>query len=146
MDIFNMILSALSAGLDELFPNIPVYTEWVPNKLPNRCFLIGFAGDVNVTRELGGRVNASGILDIAYLPPEKADELEIKKELNKTFATISLQLNQLTFTGCSLRLRKHTRHDDGDELHDLCDFTTSLYPVDETPKVKTVDIDKEDLK
>ena len=34
MDIFNIILSALSTGLDGLYPDIPVYTEWVPDKLP----------------------------------------------------------------------------------------------------------------
>ncbi|WP_283606494.1 phage tail terminator family protein [Faecalispora anaeroviscerum] len=146
MDIFNMILSALSVGLDGIYPDIPVYTEWVPDKLPARCFLIGFAGDVDVTKELGGRVNVSGKLDITYLPPEKTEEMKIKKELNKVFATISLQLRQLTFSGCALKLRNHTRHDDGDELHDLCDFTTLLHPVDETPKIKNIDIDKGELK
>lgn len=146
MDIFNLILSALSTGLDELYPDVPIYSEWIPDKLPARCFLIGFAGDVDVTTELGGRVNVSGKLDIAYLPPEKADELKIKKELNEVFANISLQMMALRTEGCSLRLRNHTRHDDGDELHDLCDFSTYLYPIDNTPKVKTIDIDKEDLK
>ena len=146
MDIFNLILSALSAGLDELYPDVPIYSEWIPDKLPARCFLIGFAGDVDVTTELGGRVNVSGKLDIAYLPPEKANELEVKKELNKVFANISLQLKDLRTEDCSLRLQNHTRHDDGDELHDLCDFTTFLYPVDKTPKIKDIDIDKEALK
>lgn len=146
MDIFNLILSALSTGLDELYPDVPIYSEWIPDKLPARCFLIGFAGDVDVTTELGGRVNVSGKLDIVYLPPEKTEELEIKKELNGVFATISLQLKNLQAEGFSLRLLGHTRHDDGDELHDLCDFSTYLYSVDNTPKIKDIEIGKGDLK
>lgn len=146
MDIFNMILAALSLGLDELYPEIPIYPEWIPEKLPQRCFLIGFAGNVDVARELGGRVNASGKLDITYLPPEKAEDLMIKKELNSIFSTICLQLTSIRTAEASLRLRGHTRHDDGDELHVLCDFSTFLYPVDETPEIKTINIDKGELK
>ncbi|GEM_PF-1921916 len=146
MDIYNQILAALSTGLDGLYPDVPIYTEWVPDQLPAHCFLIGFAGDVSVINELGGRLKVSGQLDIAYLPPEKTEESEIKKELNGVFAAVSLQLRQLSYSGLTLKLQSHTRHDDGDELHDLCDFTTFLYPVDDTPKIKNIDIDKEALK
>ena len=34
MDILNIILSALSRGLDEIFPDVPVYAELVPEGLP----------------------------------------------------------------------------------------------------------------
>nr|WP_319487243.1 hypothetical protein [uncultured Caproiciproducens sp.] len=146
MDIFNIILAALSAGIDALYPDASIYSEWVPNKLPPRCFLIGFAGQVSVSEELGSRMKVSGKLDISYVPPEKQNDLEIKKELNEKFATLSLQLRLIQYSGCSLKLRNHTRHDDGDELHDLCDFSVFLYPVDNTPKVKNINIDKEDLK
>lgn len=140
-----MILAALSTGIDGLYPDIPVYSEWVPGELPKRCFLIGFAGDTDVKGELGGRVKVSGKLDITYLPPEEAEDLKVKKELNTIFSTICLQLTSIHTEGVSLKLRNHTRHDDGDELHDLCDFTTFLYPVDDTPALKNLD-DKGGLK
>lgn len=146
MDIFNITLTALSIGLDELYPDIPIYPEWVPDKLPQRCFLIGFAGNVDVTRELGGRVKAAGKLDVTYLPPEKTEDLKIRRELNEIFSTICLQLTSIHAEGVTLKLRGHTRHDDGDELHILCDFSTFLYPIDETPKIASIDIDKGELK
>jgi hypothetical protein len=146
MDIFNICLAALSKGLDGLYPDIPVYPEWIPDKLPERCFLIGFAGNTDVTRELGGRARVSGKFDITYLPSKKINDLKIKNELNKIFAALSLQLTQITNNGCTLKLLNHTRHDDGDELHDLCDFSTYLYPIDNTPKIRNIDIDKGALK
>lgn len=43
MDGLNVILAAVSVGLGSFFPNVPVYPELVPEKVPERCFLIGFA-------------------------------------------------------------------------------------------------------
>lgn len=146
MDILNLILAALSTGLDELYPDIPIHSEWVPDKLPPRCFLIGFAGQVDVKKELGSRTKVSGTLDISYLPPEKKDETEVKKELNSVFANLSLQMNIIRYQNIVLKLQSHVRHDMDDVMHDLCAFSTFLYRQNETPKIKTIDIDKEELK
>lgn len=148
MDILNHILSSLSVGLDQLFPDIPIYTEVVPSRVPPRCFLIGYAGGVDIRRELLGRTKVSGKLDITYLAPPLEDNLEIKQELNRVYALLALYLTKIENDTIRLCLRKHRRQDDGSDgiLHDLCDFDTFLLQIDHTPAIGTVDITEERLK
>lgn len=146
MDILNDILSALSIGLDGLYPNIPVFAEQVPAKLPRRCFLIGYVGEVAMTRELGGRHCISGKLDITYLPPQKEDETELRREMNSVFARIALGLTDIQYRDLRLQLRGHVRQDAGDVLHDICKFKTFLLQADTIPAIGNISIGKEELK
>lgn len=73
MDGLNVILAAVSVGLGSFFPNVPVYPELVPEKVPERCFLIGFAGGVEVSPQPHGSRKASGTLDVTYLAPATRD-------------------------------------------------------------------------
>lgn len=147
MDILNDILSALSVSLDALFPNIPICTELVPNNLPQRCFLIGYAGEATVTQEVSGRYKVSGKLDITYLPPEKEVELQTKREVNEVFARLALNLGVITFKALTLRLYDHTRQgSDESALHDICKFSTFIFKNSNTPLMQNIKTDKELLK
>lgn len=145
MDVFNDVLTALSVGLDALFPMVPIYPEAVPEKVPPRCFLIGFAGGVETVRQLPGRHRLSGKLDITYLAPESKDSIQAKQELNRVYAVLALQLTYLQHGPVELLLKRHRRVDDGSDgvLHDLCDFDTFLFATENTPTMKVVDIKKE---
>lgn len=146
MDYLNLILAALSNGIDALYPDIAIYSEWVPDKMPTSCFLLGFAGEVSAAHEIGSRITVAGTLDITYAPALKQDELQIKADINKKFAAISLQLKLITYEGVQLKLRRHRRHDTDDVMHDLCDFTLIIRAVDDTPQITNINIDKEELK
>lgn len=148
MDILNDILSALSVGLDMLFPDTPIYPETVPDQVPSRCFLIGFAGGVDIVRQFPGRRKLSGKLDITYLAPEEKDSTGTKRELNRVYAALALHLTCVRYGSVELKLKQHRRVDDGSDgvLHDLCDFDTFLFAVEDIPVMETIDIEEERLK
>ena len=66
MDILNDLLSAVSAGLDTLYPDVPVFAELVPDEIPARCFFVDFAGDPLLDKTVWNRHEVSGKLDITY--------------------------------------------------------------------------------
>lgn len=148
MDILNDILSALSVGLDAMFPDVSIYPEVVPEKVPPRCFLIGFAGGVETVRQLPGRHKLTGKLDITYLAPESKDSTETKRELNRVYAALALHLTHIRYGPVELLLKRHRRVDDGSDgtLHDLCDFDTFLFYTENIPVMETIDIEEERFK
>lgn len=138
MDVLNIILAALSKGLDALYPQMPIYPEFVPQGLPEKCFLIGFAGDVEIKHDVGSRYKVSGKLDIAYYAPQRGAELQ--GELNTVFASLSLHLRSIEHNGVKLRLHKHKRNVTDDVLHDICDFAAYLFEVDQAPLIDSVKV------
>lgn len=138
MDILNDILACVSVALDTLFPDYPVYTELVPEKLPKRCFLLGFAGDVESRRELNFRYQISGQLDIAYICPVR--ESSSRQECNRVFSTLSLKLRHLAFGEVKLRLEQHSRRDVDGVLHDICSFATFLQEQNDTPPIGRIQV------
>lgn len=145
MDVLNDILAALSLGIKTLLPDIPIYSEWVPDELPCECFLIGFAGEVNIGKAVSGRMVVSGQLDIVYLPPRKETELQARKKMNHIFSLLSLQLRVLRYKGVTIRLDQHTRRGADDELHDICRFETYLYESVESPVMGDIDVNERNL-
>lgn len=138
MDLLNDVLSAVSVGLDTHFPDVEIFPELVPNELPKRCFLIGFVGDVPNDRVSPNRYELSGTLDIAYISPKRGASLQ--RELNRVFMELSLHLQLVSFGGITVRLMQHKRRVVDDILHDICDFSTQLYQVEHTPKIRDIKI------
>lgn len=136
MDILNDILAATSVALDTLYPEIPVFTELVPNQLPEQCFLLGFAGELRLAHALGSRYELGGKLDIAYLAPKKVDNF--RQELNMVFTRISLNLRHLRFGEVRLRLQDHRRQDVDDVMHSICAFSTCIYARNLTPRIRSL--------
>ena len=147
MDGLNVILAAVSVGLGSFFPNVPVYPELVPEKVPERCFLIGFAGGVEVSPQPHGSRKASGTLDVTYLAPATGTP-EVRRELNSVFFTLALELRRVTYEGVDLMLRRHRRTDDGKagRMQDLIAFSALFFPVDDTPRMNDISIKKEEVK
>jgi hypothetical protein len=137
VDILNDILACVSVALDALHPEYPVFQELVPDELPERCFLLGFAGEVDISHEMSKRYRVSGKLDIAYISPKRGDETN--RELNAMFQELSLKLHHLSFGGVKIRLGRHTRRIVDDVLHDICDFTTFLYEHSNTPVMERLE-------
>lgn len=146
MDCFNYILAALSKGLDSLFPDIPVFAEEIPQELPERCFLTGFAGEVEAIRDLGERYRIEGSLDITYLAPQNGPETEIRRELNRIAGKIALELGVIRYQDTVLRLRKHKYRTDGSELHNICEFSTFLFHLDQTPVMDQIKVGEKRVK
>lgn len=138
MDIFNLILQAVSCKLDTLYPEVPIFCEIVPQKLPERCFILHFAGSPEIAGELDNRSRVSGTVDIAYFAPQHA--LTLRQEHNRVFAHTALQLRQLSAPGLRLTLYGHRRQDVDRVLHVLANFQTWLYKVDSTPKISDIRI------
>ncbi len=138
MDILNSILACASEALDGLYPNYPVFTEFVPDELPDRCFLLGFAGDVDIRHALGSRFEVRGKLDITFIAPRRDDESN--QENNSVFSAISLQLRHLSHNDIQLRLGSHQRRDVDGVLHDICSFHTFLYKINDTPYMEKINI------
>lgn len=144
MDILNIILGAISNGIYALYPELDIFTEFVPEKLPKRCFLIGYAGEPTIKKDFGERYTVSGKIDIAYYVPKKAEELNA--EFNRVFSNLSLELQSVEHEGVSIRLYNHERQIADDILHDICSFDTFLLRTDKTPKMKNVSIDSEEVR
>lgn len=138
MDVLNNILACASVGLDALYPDYPVFVELVPNELPERCFLLGFAGEVDVRHSLGSRYEVSGKLDIAYIAPRRGDVSHA--ENNTVFARLSLGLRHLSHNDVQIRLGDHTRRDADDVMHDICAFRTFLYRINDTPYMGGINV------
>jgi hypothetical protein len=136
LDILNDILACASTALDALYPDYPIFSELVPDELPERCFLLGFAGETDIKHSLGSRYEVSGKLDIAYFSPKRSDGANA--ENNTMFANISLNLRHLTYKDIKLRLGSHTRRDIDGVLHDICDFSTFLYKLNDAPLMWTI--------
>lgn len=127
MDLLNDIMAALSKGLAGLFPDVPVFAETVPQELPERCFLVGFAGQVETALGRCDRYAVTGSLDITYLAPEELPDA--KEELNRVSFVLSVGLNIIQYNGLALTLRRHSCRTDGNELHDVCPFYAAVRRV-----------------
>lgn len=127
MDLLNDIMAALSKGLAGLFPDIPVFAETIPQELPERCFLVGYAGQVETALGRCDRYAVTGSLDITYLTPEEFPDA--RKELNQVAARLALELNMIRFGELTLRLHRHNCQTDGNELHDVCPFYAAVRRV-----------------
>ena len=137
IDIFNDILSCVSNGLDSVFPNIPAFSDTIPNDIPSECFLLDFAGDPEIKKELGHRYKVSGSIDIAYLVPENKI-LEAKPRFTTIFAEISLRLQHLSYRNINIRLFSHKMQIADGVLHDICVFTTYLNRINNAPVISHV--------
>lgn len=143
MDILNEILTAVSVTLDVLFPGTPVYAEDIPQELPERYFILDYAGNPEIKLELGRRYIISGRLDIAYYIP--LEQPDAHKELNAVFATLALQMQRCVSDLLSLRLETHQRNVVDFALHDICPFTCWLLCESGIPEIKDITINKEEV-
>lgn len=141
MDLLNDIIAALSKGLAKLFPDIPIFPETVPQELPQRCFLIGFAGQVETALGRCDRYAVTGSLDITYLAPE--DAADTREELNRVSFVLSVGLNVIQHGGMALTLRRHQCRTDGNELHDVCPFHAAVRRVKTTAAMEDLKIKRE---
>lgn len=144
MDVLNIILGAVSNGLYSLYPELDIFTELVPEKLPKRCFLIGYAGEPNIKKDLGERYIVSGKVDIAYYVPKK--EHELNAEFNRIFSELSFQLQYVKYEGVNIRLHNHQRQIADDVLHDICSFETFIFRNDNAPVISNISIDNKEVK
>ncbi|MFV0497488.1 MAG: DUF6838 family protein [Candidatus Fimivivens sp.] len=147
MDVLNDILDTLSVGIRSVIPGVPIYVEEVLEKVPERYFFIGFAGGVtSAVSPFGGR-SISGTLDISYIAPPRGG-LQRRKEINSIYNLLITGLTDINGAKLRLQLSNHRRTDDGADgvLHDLCSCKVFIRPVDDTPKIGSVSIDKEELK
>jgi len=129
-------MNCVSVALDAIYPDCPIFVELVPNNLPKRCFILDYAGTVDVVREMANRWRVSGTIDIKYIAPKRGDVS--KKENNAVFLEISLKLRHLTYKELKLRIDKHQRRDVDDVMHDICDFTIFVYELNSTPAMQTL--------
>lgn len=136
MDILNHILSALTIRLDTLYPEIPIYVELVPNQLPDRWFILEFAGDPEIRKSTGERYEVSGKVDIAYGSEGMGETF--KKECNQVFTNLSLNLGVISYEGLTIRPGGFSRKVVDGVLHTVCSFKTFLFRVDITPMIQTV--------
>ena len=137
MDILNDILAAVSNGINSLYPNLDIFSEFVPDDLPDTCFMIGFAGEPEIKKELGKRYKASGKIDITYYVPKHSPTLNA--EFNRVFLNLSLNLQRVTFNETTISLFSHTHKVDDDILHDICSFSTYIYANDNTPFINRME-------
>lgn len=144
MDILNILLGAVSNGLYSLYPELDIYTELVPEKLPKKCFLIGYAGEPTINKDLGERYLVSGKIDIAYFVPKKSKELN--EEFNRVFSTIAFGLQHLSYEEVNVRLFNHKREIVDDVLHDICSFECYIFRIDNTPLINEVSVNEEAIK
>lgn len=138
MDILNDLLSAVSAGLDTLYPEVPVFAGLAPDEIPACCFFVDFAGEPLLDKTVWNRHEVSGKLDIAYCSQKTGSELQ--RELNAVCANLCLNLRSVSYGGITARLSGHQRQVVDRELHILCNFCVHLYRIDNTPLIDTVRI------
>ena len=138
MDILNDLLSAVSVGLDTLYPDVPVFAELVPDEIPARCFFVDFAGEPLLDKTVWNRHEVSGKLDITYCSQKTGTELQ--RELNAVCASLCLNLLAVSYGGITARLSGHQRQVVDRDLHILCNFCVHLYRIDNTPLIDTVRI------
>lgn len=142
------ILDALSAGISAVVPNVPIYAGDITGDVPERYFSIGFAGDITTTPIPFKGYALSGTLDITYLAPQHIDAMQRRQELYGVYFALSVGLTEVTHGDLLLRLKSHRCSNDLTEgvMHDLCGFELTLLPIDNTAKIGSVDIDKEEFK
>ena len=143
MDILNTILGGVSNGLYKLYPELDIFSEFVPEKLPQRCFLIGFAGEPIINKHLGERYKISGKIDIAYYVPKKTKELN--EEFNKVFCTLAFELQNVEHEEIRIRLFSHERQVVDDVLHDICSFESFITKVNDSPMINNISVNKEGI-
>ncbi|EYE88270.1 hypothetical protein Q428_08705 [Fervidicella metallireducens AeB] len=141
MDILNSILAGVSNGLYKLYPELDIFSEFVPEELPDRCFLIGFAGEPIINKHLGERYKITGKIDIAYFVPKKAKELN--EEFNKVFCNLAFELQNVEYEGIRIRLFSHERQVVDEVLHDICSFESFVVKVDNSPMINNISVNKE---
>lgn len=144
MDILNIILGAVSNGIYNLYPELDIFTEFVPEKLPKRCFLLGYAGDPKINKDLGERYLVSGKIDIAYFIPKK--DKELNEEFNRVFSNIAFGLQYAEYEGIKVRLFNHERQVADGVLHDICNFESFIFKADNSPSINDISVDKEGIK
>lgn len=138
MDALNDILAAAAVGLSELYPDIKIYNEDVPNEFPDKCFMLGFAGEPEIKKISPNRYKLSGKLDIAYYSTQNA--LLLRAEFNRVFYSLSLNLQIISFNNLTIRLNAHASNTVDGVLHDLCSFETFIAASDDTPLITTINI------
>lgn len=143
MDILNSILAGVSNGLYKLYPELDIFSEFVPEELPDRCFLIGFAGEPIINKHLGERYKITGKIDIAYFVPKKANELN--EEFNKVFCNLAFELQNVEYEGIRIRLFSHERQVVDEVLHDICSFESFVVKVDNSPMINNISVNKEGI-
>jgi len=141
MDALNDILAAVAIGLFRLYPEVKTYSENVPNELPDKCFIIGFAGEPKIEKFINNRFKFSGKLDISYL--SNNNELSINSEYNHVFYNLSLNLQVISYENFTVRLNSHTIRTVDNVMHDICSFETFIVAHDETPEIKQITVRKE---
>ena len=120
----------------------------MPQCLPQRCFLLGYAGEVVVQPCPGSHWRITGTLDVTYLAPQRGQALAVKQELNSVFMQLSLQLTCVRHNDLEIHLQRHRRTEDGADqtLHDLVRFEAVLIREDIIPLMRDIKINKEEIK
>ncbi len=146
MDVLNDILDTLSVGIRNAVPGVPIFVDEILADVPERFFLIGFAGGVTSTAAPFGGRSISGTLDITYVAPPR-NIPQRRRELNGVYNLLMIRVTNINGK-VRLQLSNHRRTDDGRDgvMHDLCQFSVSIRPVDDAVKIGSVSIDKEELK
>lgn len=142
-DILNFLLYALSNGINEIFPDIPVIAEEVPDELPEECFLIGFAGEISIEHDFDRRYKVEGSFDITYILKKNSGA---ESRHNEIFSKLSLEMKIVSYKDIlSLRLGSHKKRTVDNALHDICKFKTFLYEIENTPLIQNIDYQEEVL-
>ncbi len=146
MDVLNDILDTLSMGLRKAVPGVPIFVDEIIQDVPERYFIISFAGGVTSTAAPFGGRTISGTLDITYVAPPRGVP-QRRWELNGIYNLLMIHLTEIDGK-LRLQLSNHRRTDDGRDgvMHDLCQFRVSIRPVDDAAKIGSVSIDQEEIK
>lgn len=136
-DILNAVLTALSQRLHSVFPEVSIFSEIVPQSLPDKCFFVDFAGNVNIKKELGRRYCCSGKLDISFYIDRMSESA--RAEYNRVYSAIAAEMKYISADGMKIRLDNYVRNITDDILHVLCDFNIKYAEVDNTEMIGKVE-------
>jgi hypothetical protein len=141
-DIFHSILGGVTAAVDALYPDYPIYADEVPQKTPDRFFTASIE-EPDSRRAFGRRYELKGIVDIAYHSPIMAVDRE--RELNDVYATITSNIDVVECGDIKVALSTKSRGKETIPLHIRCPFTLHLYISQDAPLMGRITI-KEAIK
>lgn len=136
-DKLNIMLEALANSIDSLFPSVPVFKEDVPDSLPEKCFIISYAGDVDVKKQCPRLYRISGSFDISYF--SESNTFSQRAEFNSVFLSLSLNMQMISKSDMKIRLNNHISRTVDNVLHDICAFDTFLRVDDDTEFIQTIE-------
>lgn len=121
-----ILRTAVSLRLGELYPGVKVYDEKIKQHLPDESFVLYVVPGIGRPTSLR-RFTMPGTLDIAYIIRDDSDEAKLKKLFYERYTNIMTGMKYLVYDESRVRLQDFQYQEADNVLHILCTFELQIF-------------------